>query len=177
LEEEEVEVGAGVLDGEGGASGARLAGRGEVMEPLLDRPPEEVELKVECEVTWRNFEGAVSVDDPLLGPDCESGDSDDEEDDAGSEEEEVEEEEEGAARSSGNTSSLSDEDVAGALEEGCAIGSDPLRGRVVRSLLAVAGVRDRLGEGVVMEGEGPVYAERGEGDDEGGTREVGDWVS
>lgn len=62
-------MGAGVLDGDGGARRERLAGRGEVIEPLLDRPPEEVELKVECEVTWRNFEGAVSVDDPLLGID------------------------------------------------------------------------------------------------------------
>lgn len=172
-EEEVVDVGAGMPEGEGGARGERLAGRGEVIEPLLDRPPVEVEPKVECEVTWRNFEGAVSVDDPLLGPDCECGDSDDDDDDAGIEEEETKEEE-GAARSSGNTSSLSDEDVAGALEERCAIGSDPLRGRVVRSLLAVAGVRDLLGEGVVMEGEGPGYDERG---DEGGTREVGDCVN
>lgn len=80
------------------------------------------------------------------------------------------------ARSSGNTSSLSDEDVAGALEERCAIGNDPLRGRVVRRLLAAPGVRDLFGEGVVIEGEGPGY-ERGDGEVEGGTREVGDWVS
>ena len=61
-------MGAGIPDKDGGARSERLAGRGEVIEPLLDRPPE-AELKVECEVTWRNFEGAASVDDPPLGID------------------------------------------------------------------------------------------------------------
>lgn len=40
----------------------------------------------------------------------------------------------------------------------------------------MAGVRDLLGEGVVIEGEGPGY-ERGDGEGEGGAREVGDWVN
>ncbi len=58
----------GASEGDGGASRDRLAGRGEVIDPLLERPLlGEGAEKLECEVTWRNLEGVERVEEPLLG--------------------------------------------------------------------------------------------------------------
>lgn len=46
----------------------RLAGRGDVMDPLLDRPlTGDAEPKVEWEVTWRNLVGFGPVIEAFLG--------------------------------------------------------------------------------------------------------------
>jgi len=83
--EEDVDEGArlGESEGDGGANNEKLAGLGEVIDPLLDRPPadDEDEANVECEVTWRNLEeGAESVPGAVLGV---NDDDDETEEDVG----------------------------------------------------------------------------------------------
>lgn len=96
----------GESEGDGGANSERLAGLGEVIDPLLDRPPadDDDEANVECELTWRNLEeGAERVPGAALGV---VADNDDREEDVGLD-----------GRSSGKTSSRRDEDVVGVLAE------------------------------------------------------------